>query len=159
MARKNQFSPRQYTNTTASCSKCKSMKSFSEFSKDKGYPRGIGYWCKICANINAKIHHRLRVNDPEIKWKYSSRYIKSRYGISYEQYIEKLADQLFECAICGTFLGWKTGSNVHLDHDHKTNKLRDFLCGHCNRGLGSFFDDPKRLDNAIAYLERHQCSL
>ena len=39
-----------------------------------------------------------------------------------------------------------------LDHCHKTNKFRGWLCLNCNTSLGRFEDDPQKLINAIEYL-------
>ena len=43
----------------------------------------------------------------------------------------------------------------HLDHNHVTGKLREFLCNPCNRGLGYLQDDPMILMKAIEYLDKH----
>jgi len=43
----------------------------------------------------------------------------------------------------------------HLDHCHKTDKVRSWICSHCNRGLGGFDDDIDRLRKAIDYLRIH----
>lgn len=56
------------------------------------------------------------------------------------------------CELCG---GW-AATRMHLDHDHKTDTFRGWLCGPCNLGLGHFYDDPARLRQAIAYLERNK---
>jgi Recombination endonuclease VII len=52
------------------------------------------------------------------------------------------------CELCRT-----TTAN-HIDHCHKTGRVRGFLCGPCNMALGSFNDDPVKLRAAADYLER-----
>ncbi len=42
--------------------------------------------------------------------------------------------------------------SVHIDHCHKTGKVRGLLCKLCNCGLGYFRDDPKLMLAAITYL-------
>lgn len=44
----------------------------------------------------------------------------------------------------------------HIDHCHKTGKLRDPLCARHNLGLGFFDDDPAMLRAAAGYVERHR---
>jgi len=48
--------------------------------------------------------------------------------------------------------GKKLGPWV-LDHDHKTKEFRGWLCHPCNRGLGGFNDDVRKLDRAKTYLK------
>jgi hypothetical protein len=43
-----------------------------------------------------------------------------------------------------------------VDHDHKTNQFRDWLCHSCNRNIGSFKDDTELLESAIEYLRKHK---
>ena len=50
------------------------------------------------------------------------------------------------CAICGKV------TDLMLDHDHKTEKIRGTLCNECNSGLGLFFDIPELLEKAAGYL-------
>ena len=44
----------------------------------------------------------------------------------------------------------------HVDHDHKSGKVRAILCEMCNGGLGQFKDDPATIRRAITYLERNR---
>ena len=85
---------------------------------------------------------------------YKDKLIQKRYGLTYSEYIEKLADQLFSCEICGDWL-WIEGKKTHLDHDHVTKKLRGFLCNRCNLGLGLFKDDVKNIESAMVYLDKY----
>ena len=73
-------------------------------------------------------------------------WIKSRYGITLDRYEEIMAAA---CGLCG-------GESKHLDHDHKTGKLRGPLCHHCNAGLGMFKDNPALLRKAALYVEDHR---
>ena len=72
------------------------------------------------------------------------------YGISVPEYEYRRS---LPCMICGERKPeGKRGSGMHVDHCHKTNKLRGTLCDTCNRGLGSFKDDPYLLSRASRYL-------
>jgi recombination endonuclease VII len=51
------------------------------------------------------------------------------------------------CAICSG------RHRLSVDHCHKTDEVRGYLCGYCNPALGSFKDDPKLLRRAADYLE------
>lgn len=76
----------------------------------------------------------------------------AKMGLTPEQYdaMEKAQGGL--CRICG---GPPTGrwKRLHIDHDHKTGRVRGLLCVGCNRALGYLNDDPKRARSAAGYLE------
>jgi len=130
------------------------MKPFSEFSKSKGSPKNLCYWCKLCCAENARKHNTLRRNDPKYRLAKRRDYIKNRHGLTLQQYEEKLVAQSNKCAICDIAL-LPNGFGTHLDHDHKTGYIRAFLCTNCNRGLGHFQDNKTFLTNAAKYLETH----
>ncbi|MEO8322990.1 MAG: endonuclease domain-containing protein, partial [Actinomycetota bacterium] len=44
---------------------------------------------------------------------------------------------------------------THIDHHHRTGRVRGVLCFNCNNALGHFDDDPWVLDAAADYLEEH----
>lgn len=55
------------------------------------------------------------------------------------------------CNACG--IESKGGHLSHIDHDHRTGKIRGILCHNCNVTLGQMNDNITRLKNLIAYLE------
>lgn len=42
---------------------------------------------------------------------------------------------------------------VHVDHCHRTGKVRGVLCFNCNSAIGLLGDDPDTVRRAAAYLE------
>jgi len=50
----------------------------------------------------------------------------AKYGLSPEQQDELKEQQGYQCATCGS------KRNLVLDHDHKSNKARGYVCGRCN---------------------------
>lgn len=73
-----------------------------------------------------------------------------QYGVTAEEIFALLEDQGGKCRICGRLLE----DDFHVDHDHTTGAVRGLLDAKCNTGLGLFGDDPERLREAAAYLER-----
>lgn len=76
------------------------------------------------------------------------RILKSRYGITPEQFQELYDKQLGKCAICQQTYH----STLHIDHDHSNGQIRGLLCNNCNRGIGHFKDSTELLENASKYL-------
>ena len=114
-----------------------------------------------------------RQNNPEgylaaaAKWRRNNKpkqqdyKLKVKYGISLEIYTSMWNTQNGKCAICGNPETAKhnTTKKIQLlavDHCHKTGKVRELLCQDCNRGIAKFHEDPKRLQAAIKYLDKHR---
>lgn len=72
---------------------------------------------------------------------------RTKYHITEVEY-KKLLVENKACQICGVSFT----ETPHLDHDHKTNKIRGLLCKRCNLALGGFRDDPALLQKAYNYL-------
>lgn len=66
----------------------------------------------------------------------------------------KLMDEQKNCQICGKSED-DCGQSLHLDHDHKTGKPREFLCYNCNTMIGQCDDNIDILKKAIGYLDKH----
>lgn len=87
-------------------------------------------------------------------------YLKSTFGISFEEYNGILQAQDNCCAIChGQEHGkskWHGNAGklkyLTVDHDHRTKLVRGLLCRTCNRALGMLRDDPGLLFAAYRYL-------
>jgi hypothetical protein len=97
----------------------------------------------------AKIYYEL--NKDHIKKRSRNYIIKTKYGLSAEDYNRLLKEQEYKCKICGINL--KDGNRTHIDHNHTTNKLRGILCLNCNVGIGMFKENKNLLKEAIKYLE------
>ena len=83
------------------------------------------------------------------------RYLKSRYGMTLEEYAELFDKQKGLCAICSTPpRETKRGNRLHVDHSHETGKIRGLLCHLCNSLLGNAKDRTDTLKKAIDYLEK-----
>lgn len=82
--------------------------------------------------------------------------LKKAFGIGLEEYERRFAAQGGMCKICGVELEKsKSRKGRHLDHNHETGAIRDFLCGGCNLGIGFFGESIGKLEQAIKYLREH----
>ncbi len=81
-----------------------------------------------------------------------ARSLKSKYGMSLEEYHGMVSEQGGLCAICVNKL-------EEVDHNHKDGTIRGLLCNKCNKGLGFFNDDIALMEKAIAYLCSHNKSM
>lgn len=137
------------------CSACESWKPLGDFTALNG--ETMRSRCRPCYNAYAREWRdanldRVRTQQREHRRK---RYTLDKFGITRDDYEARRAVSE-GCAICGGMP--ENGKPLHLDHDHATGAVRDFLCENCNRGLGMFQDSPERLRAAAAYLERHRQS-
>lgn len=134
------------------CTHCHESKPPDEYNDEPRKRNGKKSWCRACVRER---NRGFGLRNPTSGHR---AHIKMRYGVTGDQFDKMLADQCGVCAIChkpetGTRLG--TVRQLSVDHDHTTGQTRQLLCGHCNRGLGQFRDDPAALTAAAAYLVRH----
>ena len=76
--------------------------------------------------------------------------IKTRYGITIEEYTKRLGDN---CEICGS------SEKLCYDHCHITHLFRGTLCHKCNGGIGLLGDNYEGLLKASEYLKKYEISL
>lgn len=81
-------------------------------------------------------------------------WMRHQYGIGWEERLRLSRKQNGKCAICRSVEeDLAQGLALHVDHCHKTGRVRGLLCGPCNRGIGLLAEDPKSLRAAVRYLE------
>lgn len=136
------------------CSKCKTLQSNSDFYPDKHNSSGYKSWCKTCNYKSVRAYYKKNpdVRKKQHKWEN----LRRKFRMSQERYERHLKAIGGRCEICGSLLetlGRKGSRALHVDHDHKTDRVRGFLCSQCNRGLGYFGDSIEGLMAAVTYLK------
>lgn len=129
------------------CTKCKIEKQESEFHKRSRGKNGLNPECKSCR----KIYADTRNSTIEMKKHHRKVALKRRYGITSDEYDNKLKAQAYACAICGTDKPGGIG-RFHIDHSHETGNVRGLLCNKCNLFLG-IIENEVFLLKTLKYLE------
>jgi len=140
---------------TKRCSKCRTFFEVANFTNDRTRADGLSKNCKDCAR-----QYRLAYRDKIGFIGRKHQKLQERYGITIEEYNQKLEDQNHCCAICGR--STDEIQNTHhrryalaVDHNHTTGKVRGLLCSSCNQALGLFQDNVAVLQSAQTYLVNH----
>lgn len=128
------------------CYVCKRILPDENFAKNSTKSGEVRPECRECDNKQRKERkQREKERDPDA-WR--DKYLKKTYGISLQDYNEMVTDQGGLCWIC------EQESDLVVDHDHETEKVRGLLCNLCNTSLGGFKDNIGSLEKAIKYLVR-----
>jgi hypothetical protein len=96
-------------------------------------------------NNKEHINKYRRESPKRIEW-----HLKTKYNITAGEHERMKAEQDGKCAICHEV------KPLEVDHDHKTNNVRDLLCGECNRGIAQLKDSPMLCIEAAKYLKKHK---
>jgi len=132
-----------------SCTKCKGLQPLSEYHKRSRVPCGHDSWCKTCKALYRKDYF-LRNKEKESARAREKAWKDVGISLSKREYDTKILALGGKCEICGT-----DQQTLQVDHNHTTSKIRGYLCGHCNRGLGHFKDSLSLLQKAALYLEKN----
>lgn len=149
------------------CSRCGIEQPLNNFAKNKARRDGVSTYCSPCQLE----YQRLRYAEPLVykrrqmsreiykeRRKGSSRkwYLKSKYGLTEEQYALMFDKYNGSCWICGI----KPKYSLHVDHDHNCCSgekscgkcVRGLLCYSCNIILGHSKDNVEILKNSVKYI-------
>lgn len=78
----------------------------------------------------------------------------STYGVTLDQYNEKLKTQNNVCAVC--LKECSSGRKLSVDHNHETGQIRGLLCLNCNRAIGNLKDNLNIINNMANYLKQYE---
>jgi hypothetical protein len=124
------------------CSKCRDWKLPTEFNKNKYQKSGLNCACRSCMIIEMR--------------KYN---LPAKYGISVATYAEMLLAQGGKCECCKVAFVYDGVKSMRpcVDHNHKTNEVRDLICGRCNLAAGNVNDSSLKAEQVSAYLRKWKC--
>ena len=112
---------------TKKCVICKKDKVLTDYAKHKHAKDGLDSRCRKCVKEQSKIRSRLKKSAPP-------------------------KPDVCEC--CGINPEEKQYRAYWvLDHDHKTNTFRGWLCDECNLGIGKLGDNLDGVMKAVRYLK------
>jgi len=77
-------------------------------------------------------------------------HLKRQYNLTFNQYNQMIKQQNNKCLICGSKPGKKA---LHVDHNHKTKKVRGLLCYNCNMTLGFVHENKIILMKLVNYID------
>lgn len=150
------------------CGKCRKWRSERYSSKkrckDCGKKLDYGYKfhrCPKCRKGKESPAEYMRTWRKENPDKYQNSTLQRRYGISYVIAQDLYKSQDGKCAICDEEIPPLDSPNknryyfAHIDHNHKTNRVRALLCPQCNYLIGNCKEDVSVLEKAIQYLRIH----
>ncbi|WP_369388233.1 endonuclease VII domain-containing protein [Streptomyces sp. CG1] len=112
------------------CRTCGETKPHSEWTRNSSASDGLATLCKACKAVKGRQHH-----------------LKRNYGLTETERDAVIVSQRGLCAIC------LAAPPVHVDHCHKTGRVRGVLCFNCNSAIGKLGDNPDAVRRAAAYLE------
>ena len=122
------------TQTEKACSKCGVVQPLDRFCKSSG-ANYLRTECRDCERELGRVRRELKRTHPTPG----------------DDHICPICKK-GAAAVKGA--GGRKSGHWCLDHDHKTNKFRGFICHTCNRALGQLQDRVDVLENAIQYLKQ-----
>ncbi len=111
--------------------------------------------CTSCQTIGHKSFTDRNIQFKRIyNWKRDKMINCSGKPFNYEDYLQLFKEQAGRCANKNCRIPQsELKSSFHVDHDHKTGRVRGLLCKNCNWALGTIKDSLSKLEGLIAYLK------
>jgi len=81
----------------------------------------------------------------------TNRQLKFKYNITLKDYNKMWLKQEGCCLCCGRHQS-EFARRLHVDHSHKTGKVRGLLCSNCNTILGKLKEDLVVLEKVKQYI-------
>lgn len=113
------------------CSKCGSELPATKeyFYTDIRRIDGLANPCKLCKRKYEETKRGKQLD--------ANRHLKYRYGTTIEIYDSLYVKQSGRCGVCGRHQSM-FDKKLHIDHDHKTGRIRGLTCNGCNRLIGRY---------------------
>lgn len=134
------------------CTKCDESKPLDAFYQNPENRDGRQGSCKACDNVRTKEWKAANAESTRMTSK--KYYLRTKYGITIEQYNDLLAKQGGRCACCGADSPRGRGVYFPVDHCHETGAVRGLLCNPCNVGIGALGDNVEGVMRALTYLTK-----
>lgn len=138
------------------CPKCGEEKAFELFGKHSRRKDGLQSECKECRAAYNRSHYQKHRETYLASARRQHRTQWGRHRLTEGAYEALMAEHDGLCHVC------LAAPAVVIDHDHACcpresscgECVRGVLCHPCNKGLGFFRDDLRRLRAAVDYLGR-----
>lgn len=132
------------------CSKCGISQPLKFFPKNKGCKNGIRSVCKLCVNEYRKKWWR----NGGGRERQRDTNLKRAYGIDSSEWQRLFELQKGQCASCGRHQS-EMSKSLHVDHCHRSGKIRSLLCDKCNRALGIMDENAVAIKKLSEYADEY----
>ena len=155
--------------TLKRCSRCAQWLPRGAFSMKRDEKDGKAFHCRGCQSKYSRqrrekiteadrekertARRALRRSNQNIREGERFADIRNAFGITRNQVLSMYGTQNGMCAACAIPIELFNKA-THVDHCHKTGRVRGLLCMSCNSALGAAKDDQTRLIALVEYLRR-----
>ena len=111
------------------------------------------------SDYKSKNRDKIKQQDREYALKNSKKLqmqrIKRRYNLDEESSYLLVEKVIYKCECCGFKYSNNCKRKLHVDHCHKTGKVRGVLCHSCNLALGLLEESIDRVLLLKEYIKGH----